>query len=286
VNFKTQKNFCDSKVTDIKLNKKCPRCNLNLKSHLCEKLHRSLCYGVGHFGWYCDKCKHFTYKTENLSSEQIKNLHQCGVTICRLCRKSYNSQSESIHLCPLRIEKATKTWPHLAFLNIEFLDYNVENCSHCFEIKNDFRLQNNLSWKNVFENENFPNLFCDLHIGNEIFINPLLFIIYKEHSVNKGKFERHIISDYDVNKKCENVLDVNYLKNTQDFSKFNQKKRLTLNQKRIKEDLLSKTSLIAQFLSLILNEEWSNTTFVIQDMDSFKMVNKTVKIIFIFNISL
>jgi hypothetical protein len=116
INFKTKNYFCDSKVTNSKINKKCPQCNLNLTSSHCEKLHRSLCYGVGHFGWYCDKCCHFTYKTENLRSEQIKAMHECGVTICRLLSKAFfESDSNNIHLCPLRLEKPTSVWPHLAF---------------------------------------------------------------------------------------------------------------------------------------------------------------------------
>jgi hypothetical protein len=227
---------------------------------------------VGHFGWYCDKCCHFTYKTENFISEQIKNMHECGVTICRLCRKPFKSDDSNIHLCPLRLEKPTSVWPHLAFLGIEFLDYNVENCSSCYELKNDFREKNNLSWKDVFEHQQFPELTCELHISKNQFIDPLLFIIYKEHSINKGQFFRHVITNYEVDKNQSKVLENNYFHSVSNQAKFVAKKNLTFHQKTIKNLLRSQTTLISQFLSLILDDDWSNTTFIIQDSDSFKMV--------------
>ena len=263
--------------------KKCPRCNLNLKSLHCEKLHRSVCYGAGHFGWFCDKCSHFTYKTENLTSDQIKNFHECGITICRLCRKSYKSDSENNHLCPLRLEKPTKYWPHLAFLNVEFLDYNVDDCSACFELKNEFRIEQSLSWKQLFEHKRFPELSCEMHISREFFIDPLMFIIYKEHTINKGQFIRHVLSHYDVDKQCQTVLNINYFHEVQNVSKFVPKKQLTFFQKTIKSQLKEQTSLTSQFLSLILDDEWSNTTFIIQDPDSFKMVKLNCKVSLILN---
>jgi hypothetical protein len=256
------------------MNKKCPRCNLNLKSSRCEKLHKSICYGVGHFGWYCDKCNHFTYKSENYSSEQIKNLHECGFILCRLCRKTYNSEDDSIHLCPLRLEKPITSWQHLAFLNIEFLDYNVNNCSACYELKNDFKKTNSFSWKEVFEHKHFPELACELHITNEQFVDPLLFIVFKEHLINKGQFFCHVITNCDVDKENYRTLNVNYFYSVENISKFVPKKQLSFFQKTIKSQLQAQSSLIAQFLSLILDEEWSNTTFIIQDPDSFKMVNE------------
>ena len=155
------------------------------------------------------------------------------------------------------------------------MDYNVENCSVCFEIKNDFREKNCLSWKDVFEHNQFPELSCEIHMSNEQFIDPLLFIIYKEHSINKGQFFKHVITKYEVEKNQYKVIDNNYYSSVASQAKFVQKKNLTFHQKTIKDILCSQTSLISKFLCLILDNEWSNTTFIIQDVDSFKMVKAT-----------
>jgi hypothetical protein len=111
-----------------------------------------------------------------------------------------------------------------------------------------------------------------MHISREFFIEPLLFIIYKEDTINKGQFSRHVLSNYDVDKHCQNVLNINYFHGVQNVTKFVPKKQPTFFQKTIKSQLIAQTSLISQFLTLILDEEWSNTTFIIQDPDSFKMV--------------
>jgi hypothetical protein len=81
-----------------------------------------------------------------------------------------------------------------------------------------------------------------------------------------------VLSNYDVDKHCQNVLNINYFHGVQNVTKFVPKKQPTFFQKTIKSQLIAQTSLISQFLTLILDEEWSNTTFIIQDPDSFKMV--------------
>ena len=194
--------------------------------------------------------------------------------MCRICRKFYNNNNDELHLCPLREEKPTNIWPDLAFLNIEFEDYNVENCATCFEIKSEFRTLNDLSWKELFENKQFPELCCEIHKATNNFSNPLMFLIYKEDSKNKGVFFRHVITNYNVDSEKQKVLENNYFSCVSKPNKFVPKKQLSCLQNSIKTLLRSQSSLLSRFLSLIYDQEWSNTVFIIQDCDSFKLVNK------------
>lgn len=196
--------------------------------------------------------------------------------MCRICRQSQNDE-ENPHICQLRQEKPTKFWPTVAFLDIEFRDFNIDDCVECFEIKKQFKEENLLSWQQVFEDKQFPNLCCDLHLENQINIEPLLFAIYKEHRVLKGQFIRHIITDFSIDKNICDILSFNYCENVKNSSKFIPVKKLTLNQKLIKNNLkTTNNNIIEQFFDLILSEEWSNTTFIIQDYDSFVLVSRSI----------
>ena len=139
INSYWKKHFCDIKVNSNEKKKTCQRCCLILYTPHCEKGHNKICNGLGHYGYFCLKCKHFTYKTENLTSEELKQKHKCGVTTCRTCREPIEPKLEVTHLCPIRKEKASKFWPILAFLNIEFHEFNSDDCCLCFELKKQFK---------------------------------------------------------------------------------------------------------------------------------------------------
>jgi hypothetical protein len=273
-NLYWKKFFCDTKLNpQIKSGKTktCPRCALLLHTSHCENGHKKICNGLGHFGWFCNKCQHFSYKTENFTSEELKNKHNCGFTPCRICRQMINPTSEEIHLCPIRKEKATKFWPCLAFLNIEFCEFNSNDCFSCFNLKKQFKDENNLSWKEVFEHKTFPNLCCIEHKNSQAILEPLLFIINKEKRYERGHFSNHIISNISQKKSSENEIQYNYSNNVCKETKFVPSKTISKTLSALKEKL-NVENLTENFLSMIIDEEWTNTTIILNDEYSMKLV--------------
>jgi hypothetical protein len=274
MNENTPKKFCDIKILSTKISKKCNRCNLNLLSDNCAQYHKLLCNGRGNFGWFCDKCNRFTYKFDNSPSEEIKSKHQCGVTFCRTCRDFYGTnENDEIHLCPLRKEQPTKIWPSLAFLDLHLFDSNTENCSECYEIKKYFKEQNTLSWKELFEHQKFPSLFCETHMEKQSTLEPLIINIYKEHKINKGLFSRIVFSTNGNDKNEDTIFKSDYCEKIQQRKTFCSVPKLSQNQESWKEKLENGIQdPIHQFLLLLYNEDWTNTTFIIADEDCIKMV--------------
>jgi len=229
------KQFCDKKINFISSKKKCPRCSLILYTKHCEEGHFKLCNGKGHFGWYCSKCKHFTYKTENLTSKEVEKRHKCGTTICRICRKYFNETEN--HCCRLREEKATKFWPNLVFLNIEFCEINEDHCTSCFELKKHFKEKNECTWKDVFQSEKFPQLSCTEHSNQQKICEPMIFMISKENRANRGDFTCFSISNSCNNETFKNQLYYNYYECIKTQNKFVPSKLLPKSCQELKKKL-------------------------------------------------
>ena len=70
---KLERQFCNINIVpEIVI--KCPNCNCKLMSQSCQRAHKLLCYSKGFFGWFCDLCKTFTYRSKSLNSEQLKKI--------------------------------------------------------------------------------------------------------------------------------------------------------------------------------------------------------------------
>jgi hypothetical protein len=274
---KLEPHYCDVKVNQCSQNSLCPICNVSLLTNHCKKGHKLLCNGKGSFGWKCLKCKRFTPRYQNLSSEQLKMKHKCGEHICVHCKQYYNpKENEEIHLCPLRKETVSDKWPSLAFMRFEFVNYNSENCAQCYEIKQNFQKENNMNLKEIYEHEKFPELFCDVHLQVEKDLDCNLIVIYKEDKVKRGQFTRHILSNFCVNEDEQKTLSFDYLEDLKAPSCFIQKKNiLSLDLRKRLEQLQNQSadkSLVLKFFALIFSDEWSNTTFLVQDEDSICLV--------------
>ena len=113
----------------------------------------------------------------------------------------YEPKLEVTHLCPIRKEKASKFWPVLAFLNIEFCEFNSDDCCLCFELKKQFKDKTNLTWKEVFESESFPTLCCREHKNKQAIYEPLIYTVNKESRSKRGVFSNIIISNICKNQK-------------------------------------------------------------------------------------
>jgi len=271
INSFWKKFFCDIKINTNAKKTTCERCCLIMFTPHCEKGHQKLCNGRGHFGWFCLKCKHFTYKKDNMTSDEIKKSHVCGVTTCRTCRQPIEPKSETTHLCQIRKEKPSKFWPCLAFLNIEFCEFNSDDCKLCFDLKKQFKEKNNLTWKELFENDSFPSLNCKQHECTQAIYEPLLYSVNKENRTKRGIFSHTTISNICSKEKNENVITYNYFDLLEKPSKFVPSKTISKAVLDIKNNLI-KDNITHQFISLLIDEEWTNTTILINDEYSMKLV--------------
>ena len=102
IHGKLERQFCNSSMVPEILSK-CPNCNCKLFSQSCQKAHKLLCYSKGFFGWFCDQCETFTYRSKNLNSEELKKNHICG--LLKNCRYCY-LPDDANHLCTMKNEKA------------------------------------------------------------------------------------------------------------------------------------------------------------------------------------
>ena len=115
IHDKLERQFCNINIVP-EIMSKCPNCNCKLFSQLCKRAHKLLCYSKGFFGWLCDLCETFTYRSKNLNSEQLKKTHVCGSF--KTCRYCYLPQ-EINHLCTMKKEKAHGTLNRLAICQLQ-----------------------------------------------------------------------------------------------------------------------------------------------------------------------
>lgn len=277
---KLKENYCDTKINTFEKSLLCKICNCFLKTKHCKKGHQKICNGKGQFGFKCLTCKKFTYRRNNDNSESLKQAHQCGFLRCKFCGCFYDeNENEKIHVCPLTKENCPKVWPTLCFLRFAFQQNLSDNCAACYEKKLLHLKANNLTLKEVLKNES-PDCICENHQYKNNNLEPSLLILYKEHNVQRGLFNRHVFSKLFSNKNEDNVLRFDYTNGMKIPSAFVKR------QNKFTEDI----NTIIRTLNYIKNEEltipqqllktifcdksgqWQNTTFILQDEDSQSLV--------------
>jgi hypothetical protein len=276
---KLEINFCNGKIVN-EPNFTCPICNVTLYSKACERGHKLICNGAGNFGWKCLKCNKFTYRQGNLNAKKICENHTCGYITCKNCKELYDSK-ENDHLCKMQIEKLPFKWPSLAFFCFEFLLYSSADCASCFEVKNEFKENYNLDWKDVYEHTLFANLKCEFHkFEDEInltTLEPNVIIIYKEDISNKGQFYRHILTDINYSDSSEKMFDYDYCLHEMIVPQIRKTAKrsqdLLNNIKDLDSLCLEEIPAIKKFFKLICSDEWRSTTFIAQDEDSIIFVS-------------
>ena len=60
----------------------------------------------------------FSYRTENLTSSELKERHKCNLKMCKICFKFANSD----HICQITVEASPNVWTRLGFLHIKLED--------------------------------------------------------------------------------------------------------------------------------------------------------------------
>jgi hypothetical protein len=275
--------YCDKKTNKSQASI-CSKCNVTLNSPHCAKGHKTLCYGKnGSFGWKCLLCNKFTYRFGNNNSKIIQNEHICNIKTCKFCFEKIKINSDELHLCKLRKEKYPSLKPSLAFIGMEHSNSCNGKCVDCFQIKENFKIKNNLNWKDVYTSDQFSNLACTIHQNNCI-SKPNIIMIFKESSKQKGLFDKYVLHDIDSEEDdyCElNSIYVDYLKNCKNNEKLqsnrkNQQEDFKTNKKILQEKDLKSLNLMDKLIRLLTEQDWQNTTFISQDQDSLNYVSKSI----------
>jgi hypothetical protein len=278
---KLEANFCDGKITTEK-SFLCNICNVTLYSKKCEKAHKLLCNGNGNFGWKCLLCNRFSYRHGSFNSKKLSEIHQCGVVMCSNCHQYFDSENE--HLCKLKKETISQKWPTLAFFSCQFLNFSSSQCISCFNCKENFKIVNNLSWKEVYESPLFSKLKCDYHDLEE---NTLLeiyeanvIVLYRENLNQRGHFSKYVFTALNYPDLIEeDVFAFDYVNSkikipVQRSSKRKQTQDLTSNLKTLANTNEEELSATKKFIKYIcLENKIENTTFICQDSESIILVS-------------
>ena len=272
--------FCDSQIVKenrLRIPRTCSICNTILYSELCQKYHSSLCglKGQGRSGYFCPLCKNF-FKLGFENALVAKANHACNRNTknCRLCK----SPQLSNHQCLVKPTSHTTSIPKLAFFVFSF--QSSENCTDCFLLRDNFRIEKNISWKELNLSKNFLSLVCNNHkLSSNLDSKPNAAVILSE--VSAGKFERTILFGDDLNpdyqgiKSTEN-FDYIPFEFTSAFSTKTKNEKLKreieliislLNEKKFK-------SVQEKFLLEIIQPKYKNTTFLSFNAD--KLHNQVI----------
>ena len=270
-NFQNDKYFeyCDSQIEDkfLAVPSICNLCNMVCLTANCEKGHKNQCGVIktskGRMGFYCNTCrKHFRHGF--LNSEDAKNNHVCSVGISRC----YNCKflKEENHQCPIKKEQATKEIPNLACFAFSFK--SLEQCNNCLNVRKLFKAENNLTWQEVYQHEKFATLICETHESlQNASVEPNVAVIYKETA--RGVFTQIVVTEdaLQINVEKGEQIVYNYLPSNVAVKEIkiceNYEKKAAGMLKRL-DILRAKTNktLIHNFLLLITQPQWQNTTFL------------------------
>ena len=249
IHERLSKFFCDEKLSNEK-SIICQKCNLTIYSKNCMKAHSSLCSGKGYFGYSCSNCKKFTYCYKSKSSENLKQMHQCGdLKPCNFCFEP----QEKNHLCKMKQEIISTQWPRLAFISAGNYETIQEKCYYCLH----------------------DNIVCASHcIETEASIVPFIFIIYREE-IKRCNFTEYVFSnDLDLKTVDKDILFYQYDSTAYKHPFFNSKlqksNKVLQDFSRNYEILFSlqDKSLGQQILQFTMDKDFQNTTYVCQDSQS------------------
>lgn len=261
--------FCDSQIEENCLPEPsvCKLCNMVLLTKSCEQGHKNQCGIVktskGRMGFYCNLCqKHFKHGFRN--SQDAKNNHVCSVGIPRC----YNCKflKEENHQCPIKKEEATKEIPNLAFFAFSFK--SLEQCNNCLNVRKLFKAENNLTWQELYQHEKFATLVCETHDNlPNCSVEPNVAVIYKETA--RGVFDKFLVAEdaLQISEDQSEQILFQYLPSNivvKDFricTNYEKKAAGMLRKLEILKTKPKKT-LMENFLLLIAQPEWQNTTFL------------------------
>jgi hypothetical protein len=259
--------YCDAQIEEnfLTVPSICTLCNMVLTTKSCEETHKTLCgkeqTSKGRLGFYCNLCrKHFRHGFT--SSEDAQKNHVCSPNLVRC----YNCKflKEENHLCAIKKQSATNVTPILAFFAFSFKA--LMQCKSCLTIRETFKQEHKLTWPELYQHKDFASLVCDNHQSfNNCNVEPNLAVIFKE--IKRGVFKQFIVTEDSLSNKVivEDGFSFNYLpSHVEEFEILTEYKYQcdgllkTLNKLK----LLQNKTLVQNFLLLITQPEWQNTTFL------------------------
>ena len=272
-----QNSFCDRKIGPKVQPFECQICNLQFVTLKCFQLHKNLCSNTGLFGYLCKICKKFMYcnGTNYRNSRDIAENHVCSQKFCRNCKSYYLFEEDMVHLCALKKERLLSECNALAFLSFSSSQNSSYNCPECFDLQSNFKIKNNLSWKELFMHQQFCQLLCHTHLNNWFSFVPNAICVFKQ--ISQNKFRQFEISELYDTELYDARNDDNDVFNN-DLVIFKQFPFKSPSQVKITEDFrniiksfqkLQSLHVIDKFLKLIINIEWSNYTFILSDPFGF-----------------
>jgi hypothetical protein len=182
--------FCDSKLMSKQIAAfNCDECNLEFKSQSCFKRHKHMCISEMS-GWKCLACRVFI-QLSGKTREEVRSAHVCSETH-RRCEFCFQSE-EVDHICKIKPKIQHSEWPNLAFIRMKFNNTDSGNCQSCFEIRQTFAVENNLTLTELFKSESFGNLICHEHKNGTNNPKPNIISVFKE--IKRNIFQEFIFTD-------------------------------------------------------------------------------------------
>jgi len=259
--------YCDSenetKLLSIPILCKCRSVSTTEK---CRAGHINICGNTkGRAGYFCPDCGKFFFSPFS-NAEEARLKHSCNPNTknCKTCRVVLDDN----HQCLITKETATSKWPCLAFFSFSYK--HLAQCKECYVIRNEFAEKNNLTWKDLLLHEQFETLVCKKHLLKfDKDPEPNLCVIYKE--VERGIFKQYVVTEDSLNIltiKNDEYITALYVPDnfsttkplvTSEFYK-NNVNSFEMSRENVKK--FKQKTMIQNFLLLITNPDWQNTTFL------------------------
>jgi len=270
--------YCDSDITENKVEQKCSKCLQIFETIACFKGHLFKCGSqqneFSKWGQICQQCfKFISFRQPGKHPAEILEEHRCASVnhrVCKFCRHYFPTSER--HACKVRKKEATKVWPNLIFFNFEYRNLTSLNCDKCQQLKLNYLSMHNLTELQLLEDKNFPLLTCQSHQSPQKDSLPNVAVIWRES--DRGIFEEYVLTEANLDNKVDHTSDV--FKFTY-FTEDNRQPYVTKTPIHYKQNAAitksfysqletklasKKRTIIYKFLQLVTQSGWQNSTLI------------------------
>lgn len=135
----------------------------------------------------------------------------------------------------------------------------------------------NLDYVELLKSVEYPNLVCKFHSKQNVVVEPVLLILYKELDNSDGKFDKYTISNLCQRQyvyKSENDLEYSYdLKLLRFLKPLPKTKKKYLPSIRKIHDTFKNDFVLKELMTMFCSNEFENTTFLIEDSQNYFFVS-------------
>ena len=212
-------------------------------------------------GTLCSKCNKFHNNKRNVTCIGT------NAKKCWHCKEIYPIEED--HLCLLRKETLSDSWPKHIFFDFEFENISPFNCTKCFQLKNEYLAEKKVSLKQALKCNQFLEVKCNHHLRFQHNLIPNFCTVWKE--TDYGSFDRITFASDDLNmtnSHLEEILNCNYDDHSINPSLFlNEPKRKRVRTETTnftqKKNLEKKIKTVLDYFSeFLLKNSWKNYVFV------------------------